>query len=313
MTADLLHEPLRGAYCDLTELTAARFSARHLQWRQLRRAQALQSGARRSAVRGRGLEFEEVRAYQPGDDIRTIDWRVTARSDRVFTKLFREERERPLLLAVDQRQPMYFGSRCCFKSKLAAWLGAVIAWHGLDEGDRVGGLIFGNDGRHDIRPRRSRRTLLAWLQALHQFNQRLHRDSRLDDAAGSLQAALSNLERIARPGSSVVLISDLSGADELPLAERLIRIARHCEVTVIRVDDPLERELPPPGRYGITDSRQRLLIDTGDAQLRARFASAAQSQRLALQQTLARIGVPMLQVSTDLPPLAALTPPRQRA
>ncbi|MDX9875311.1 MAG: DUF58 domain-containing protein [Spongiibacteraceae bacterium] len=313
MAAELLHAPLRGAYCDLSELTAARFAAQHLQWRQLRRARALQSGMRRSALRGRGLEFEEVRAYQAGDDVRTIDWRVTARSGRAFTKLFREERERPLLLAVDQRQPMYFGSRYCLKAKLAAWLGAVLAWRGIDEGDRVGGLVFGNDARRDIRPRRNRRTVLAWLQALHEFNHRLDHHTLLDDAAGSLQAALTNLERIARPGSSVVLISDLSGADQLPLAERLSRIARHCETTVILVADPLEQELPPPGQYGVTDGRQRLLIDTGDAELRARFAAAAEARHRALRQTLASIGVPLLSAATSLPPLAGLTQPRVHA
>src|SRR5690606_21478103 len=150
------------------------------------------------------LEFEEVRAYQAGDDIRSIDWRVTARSGRPYTKLFREERERPLLLAVDQRQAMFFGSRTCFKSALAAYLGALIAWAALAGGDRIGGVVFGNDARAELRPRHTRATAMAWLQHLHDFNHRLHADTRATATAGAtLAGALAGLRRRPRPGTPV--------------------------------------------------------------------------------------------------------------
>src|SRR5689334_18156294 len=153
----LKEEVLRGAYCELTELTGARFAASDWLLQHTRLATRELTGRMRTSLRGRGLEFEEVRAYQPGDDVRAIDWRVTARSGRTFTKLFREEREKPLLIVVDQRQPMFFGSTHCFKSKLAAYLGALLAWSGLEQGDRIGGLIIGNSERREIRPRRTRK------------------------------------------------------------------------------------------------------------------------------------------------------------
>lgn len=308
MAFNPLHEPLHGVWCDLGELTGARFGARDLQLRQLRPALNALAGASRSPLRGRGLEFEEVRAYQAGDDIRAIDWRVTARSGRTFTKLFREERERPLLLVVDQRQPMFFGSRTCFKAKLAAWLGALLAWAGLQEGDRIGGLAIGNRRRHEIRPRRSHKNVLAWLNTLHEFNHLLGRDSRLEqDPASSLVAALSDLRRTARPGSAIYLVSDFSGAEHPQVREQLYRLARHCELTALFVYDPLEQELPPPAQYTITDGAQRMTLDSGDQALRAHHRDRFEQRRQKLQQQLAALAIPLLEISTEQPPLAALS------
>lgn len=305
-------EPLRGAYCELAELTAARLSASGLALHGAQRALSQLSGELRSHLRGRGLEFEEVRGYQAGDDVRNIDWRVTARAGRPFTKLFREERERPQLLVVDQRQPMFFGSRTCFKSKLAAWLGALLAWAALEQGDRIGGLVIGNTHRHEIRPRRSRKTALLWLNALHAFNGELRRDTQLDDAGASLVAALTDLRRIARPGSAICLISDFAGAAHPQVRELLYSLARHCEITALHVYDPLERELPPPALYAVTDGVRRAALDSGDAALRERHRSAFERSHAELQQLLAGMGIPLLDVATDQPPLALLRRPSAR-
>jgi uncharacterized protein (DUF58 family) len=307
MALNPLLTPLHGAYCDLAELTGAHFAARDLQLRQLRRALSQLTGASRSSLRGRGLEFEEVRAYQAGDDIRAIDWRVTARSDRPFTKLFREERERPLLLLADQRQPMFFGSHCCFKAKLAAYLGALLAWSGLLGGDRVGGLVLGNAGHHEIRPRRTRKTVMAWLNALHAFNHQLRRDTGLQrGSTESLVAALTDLRRSARPGSAIYLISDFSGAEHPRAQEQLSRLARHCELTALFIYDPLERELPPPGLYTVTDGSARSVLDSADAALRARHRDAFEQRRQTLRQQFTALAVPLLEIATTQPPLAAL-------
>lgn len=302
-------EPLRGIACSLEELTAARFAARQISLPQLRRALARQQGVARSAARGRGLEFEEVRAYQAGDDVRTIDWRVTARSDRPFTRLFREERERPVLLAVDQRRAMFFGSRTCFKAKLAAWLGAALGWAALNQGDRIGGVIFGDAEQHDIRPRRSRRTMTAWLQALHAYNQRPPQaTAELPDASASLDAALRSLERVVRPGTTTLLVSDLAGAEPRALAERLHRLARHGDVTVCWTVDPLERELPPPGLYPVADGDRQLLLDSRDAGLRAAFHDRFVARQQALAAALGEAAIPLLLADTAAPPLQALAP-----
>ena len=138
MTSNTLQQRLQGAYISQAELINARFAAKDIKLHQRRKALSLLAGPNKTNFRGRGLDFEEVRAYQAGDDIRTIDWRVTARTGKAYTKLFQEERERPVLIVSDQRQPMFFGSQHCFKSVSACYLSALLAWSGLNNGDRVG-------------------------------------------------------------------------------------------------------------------------------------------------------------------------------
>ena len=304
-----ISEPLRGAYCELTELTGARLFASDALLRPYQRARAQLLGGARSSLRGRGLEFEEVRAYQAGDDVRSIDWRVTARSGRPFTKLFREEREKPLLIVVDQRQPMFFGSRHCFKSKLAAYLGALLAWSALERGDRIGGLIIGNNSRRDIRPRRTRKTAMAWLNALLTFNRELQRASQLPDAEQSLIAALSDLRRIAKPGSTIYLLSDFCGCEHPQVREHLHALARHCEIHALFIFDALERELPPPALYAVTDGSARVTLDSGDTHLRQLHRQAFEQHRQTVAQLLRSLAIPLFEIDTDTPPLQAFASP----
>ncbi len=317
-------EPLHGAYCTLPLLTGARFAAADLDLPSLLQARSVVGGGHRARARGRGLEFEEVRAYQAGDDIRNIDWRVTARSGRPFTKLFREERERPLLFMVDQRQPMFFGSRTCFKSTLAAYLGALIAWAGLHGGDRIGGLVLGNDGSGDVRPRHTRATATLWLQKLYEYNHRLNahsasmHNSSTQQAGSTLAQALLDLRRSTRPGSAVLLISDFAGADDPRVREQLHRLAQHNVLVALRIFDPLERELPPPGRYTFTgnnstDGHARLTLDSSDATLRRKHRDHFATQTEFLRELFAGLGANLISIGTDEPPLAALTAAFTRA
>jgi len=300
-------DALRGAHIELSQLTAARFAAAELALPSLLQARGSIAGVHRSRARGRGLEFEEVRAYQAGDDIRNIDWRVTARSGQPFTKLFREERERPLVLLVDQRQPMFFGSRTCFKSTLAAYLGALIAWAGLNNGDRIGGVVLGDTETSELRPRHTRASMTAWLRTLHQFNRQLRADSpQTGDAEITLTRALADLRRATRPGSAIVLISDFSGACGEMAREQLHRLAQHNTITALHIFDPLEVELPPPARYTITDGRQRLAVDSGDRTLRDKHRQHFAEHTIALQKLFGGLGASYLQISTAEPPLSAL-------
>ena len=239
--------PARGAYVQLNDIIALRFPATQLKLGRRNRALSNLAGPIKSNFRGRGIDFEEVRSYQPGDDIRTIDWRVTARSGTAHTKIFREERERPVLVVVDQRSSMFFGSTHCFKSVLAAQLGSLLAWSALSGGDRVGGLVFNEGGHRDIRPKRSRRTVLALLSQLAQYNQALPLD--IADNDDSFAHMLANLRRIARPGTSLFLISDFHGAGQEHAREHLFELAKHTELSAIACGDPLEAELPRAGTY----------------------------------------------------------------
>jgi uncharacterized protein (DUF58 family) len=296
--------PARGAYADLNELIALRFPARQLQLARKNRALSALAGPNKSNFRGRGIDFEEVRSYQPGDDIRTIDWRVTARTGSAHTKLFREERDRPVLVVIDQRSGMFFGSSCCFKSVLAAQLASLIAWSALNAGDRVGGLVFNGTEHREIRPRRSRKTVLALLSQVAEYNRALPLANA--SAADSFADMLSNLRRIARPGSSLFLVSDFHGASREHAREHLFQLAQHTELTAVACSDPMESELPRAGKYAVTNGSARSELHTADKKLRRIYQQRFQQHRDLLSGDLLRLGIPMLQATTDQAPFTLL-------
>jgi uncharacterized protein (DUF58 family) len=296
--------PARGAYAQLNDLIALRFPAKQLKLGRRNRALSHLAGPIKSNFRGRGIDFEEVRSYQPGDDIRSIDWRVTARTGSAHTKLFREERERPVMVVVDQRSSMFFGSSHCFKSVLAGQLASLLAWSALLGGDRVGGLVFNELEHREIRPRRSRKTVLTLLSQIASYNSALPLGA--PATPDSFALMLSNLRRIARPGSSLFLLSDFRGASGERAREHLFELAKHTELTAIACADPLESELPRAGRYAVTNGSERSELHTGDRQLRRLYSSRLQQQRELLHSDLLSLGVPLLSASTDQPPFALL-------
>lgn len=296
--------PASGAHCELADLIALRFPARQLQLGRRNRALSALTGPNKSNFRGRGIEFEEVRAYQPGDDIRTIDWRVTARTGSAHTQLFQEERERPVLIAVDQRDAMFFGSRHCFKSVLASHLAALIAWAALEGADRVGGLVF-NDAEHrDIRPRRSRNTVLALLSQIATYNSQLPLNSTAPPV--SFADMLGKLRRIARPGSSVFIISDFRDALTEPAREQLFQLAQHSEITALGCSDALEANLPRAGRYTVTDGVTRSTLQTTGRQLRRAYHTHWEQSQQQLAEHMRRLGIPLIQLQTHDAPLGVL-------
>lgn len=296
-------QPATGAYVALETLIGLRFPASQLQLTRRNRALSALTGPNKANFRGRGIDFEEVRSYQAGDDIRTIDWRVTARTGSAHTKVFREERERPVLLVVDQRGSQFFGSQHCFKSVLAAHLAGLLAWSALGNGDRVGGLIFNDSHHREVRPRRSRKTVLTILSQIEAFNRSLPLAGSDDH---SLAAMLDNLRRIARPGTSIYLVSDFYGAEDPAVREHLFRLAQHSEITALACTDPLETRLPPAGRYAITDGQQRSELLTADRHLRHSYQQEQEQRMAALGTDLQRLGIPLLRASTAESPFLLL-------
>lgn len=304
---NLFDQPVQGAYIELEDLISARFLAKDLNLRHRRKALTLLAGPNKTNFRGRGIDFEEVRAYQAGDDIRTIDWRVTARSGKPHTKLFSEERERPLLIVNDQRQNMFFGSQYCFKSTLACYLSALIAWAGLQQGDRVGGLVFGNEDQQELRPKRSRQSVLALMKRMREYNQQLNRNSGLHISDSErLKTSLTELRRIARPGSAIYFISDFSGYQNEDVQKQLFLLSQHCEITGLFVHDKLEQSLPSAGQYTVSDGEHKRQIFTGDKKLRQHYQQQFQQKLTDLHQLLGKLGIPLIEVSTDQAPLKRL-------
>jgi uncharacterized protein (DUF58 family) len=227
-------------------------------------------GPYRTRFRGRGMEFAEVRAYQPGDDARSIDWRVTARRGKAHTKLFHEERERPVLLALDYRKPMFFATRGCFKAVQTSRLAALLAWQALGRGDRVGALLFSEEHHLELRPKSGKGAVLGLLRRMVEDPAWQRPPHRPFAPGRPLAATLQRLHRVARPGSLIQLLSDCTGWDD-EVEKQLALLCRHCELTLVHCYDPLERELPPSGTYRVSDGAADLTIATGDRAAHRRY------------------------------------------
>lgn len=270
---------------------------------QGRRVLARQGGNYLSPFRGRGMEFDESRLYLPGDDIRNIDWRVTARTGKVHTKLFREERERPVFLWLDLRASMHFATRRCFKAVQASRLAALIAWAAVHHGDRVGAVLFSEDIHHELKPRRGR------AGALQLINQLAGHPAWQGEAAAPDNSAagrsLMRLRRVARPGSLIFLLSDFRHLDESAEIQ-LLHLARHNEVAMIHVYDILEEQLPPPGRYRLTDGEREILLDTADKERVQQYRRRFQQHRERLARLARKGNIHLLGCITEDDPLAVL-------
>ncbi len=267
------------------------------------RVNSLQTGAYVSHFRGRGMEFDESRPYQPGDDPRSIDWRVTARSTTAYTKLFREERERPVLVVVDLRSNMHFATRGCFKSVNASRAAALISWAAHHRGDRLGGLIFGDTTHRELKPRLGRRAALRFVHQLAEHPDWTNRG--IPEGSDPFARAMSSLRRVARPGSLVVVISDFIGFDRAAQSY-LSSVARHNEVLAVFMNDPLERKLPPPGRYRIVSPNDELAIDTYAAAARRDYEHEFAERSHVLEAFCHRYGVHLMPMSTDDDPVSTL-------
>lgn len=269
------------------------------------RVRAFDAGGNLSPFRGRGVEFDESRPYQEGDDLRTIDWRVTARTGKPHTKVFREERNRPVILWLDLSASMMFATRTAFKSVIAARAAALVGWSAIANGDQLGGLVF-NELRHDeLRPRLGRRAALRFLQLVAGSPAWQEREPGVG-AGGAAVHALKRLIRVARPGSQALLFSDFLDLD--PQFERELRqLASHSDVLLVHIYDPIEAELPPPGEYRIEIGRRIHTIDTSDTAMRTRYRAGFEARRARLV-SLARLpGVRLLSMTTDEDPATTLS------
>ena len=269
------------------------------------RVRAFVSGGHLSPFKGRGVEYDESRPYQAGDDLRTMDWRVTARTGKPFTKVFREERNRPVIVWLDLRRSMHFATRGAYKSVLAADAAALVAWSAVANGDQLGGLVFSEYEHHELRPRLGSRAALSLLQLIAENP--CWQPAGADAAGeGETERSLLRLTRVARPGSMMFLLSDFRnfGAD----GETCVRqLASHGDLYLIHVYDPLEAELPPPGRYRIRKDQRAFAIETSDPGARVRYRDRF-AARVARLQALARLqGVNVLDCATTDKPFDVLT------
>ncbi len=241
---------------NLEELLALRGAAQGLRLPSLHPARASHVGAHRSAHRGRGLEFQEVRPYVSGDDPRTIDWRVTARRGRPHTKLFREERERPVWLLADLDAALFFGTRRQLKSSVVMRASALLAWSAALGGDRVGGVIAGTTSHRIVPPRAREAGVLPVLSTLLDMQPKAPAAS----TSASLGNGLRAISPLVHPGSLVLVLSDFAALDSTAEAA-WAALSVHNDVRMFWVTDPLEGQGLPDGRFRIGLPGRSLSVD----------------------------------------------------
>jgi uncharacterized protein (DUF58 family) len=282
----------------LEDLVRLQFEARDFSLLPRQPVHSLLSGRHASRLRGRGLLFEELRDYRPGDDIRSMDWRATARLRKPHVRVYSEERERPVLLVVDQRTTMFFGSVRTTKATAAAELAALGAWRALGAGDRVGAVIFGDQEVVEIKPHRSRRNVLRICHELVRMN------GELSATKGAVQSdalndALRRAANVALHDHLVVLLTDYDGDDET--THRLAtRLAAHNDVLAVLVYDPLGVRIPAAGQMEATDGRRRMVVPDG-VQFTERFEAAFQARCDQIRERLRAIRIPILPICTHEP------------
>jgi uncharacterized protein (DUF58 family) len=271
------------------------------------RVQASLSGGNASRALGRGLDFSEVREYQTGDDVRTIDWKVTARSGKPHTKVYQEERERPFLIAIDLRSPMYFATRVAYKSVIAARLAAMLAWAASAQRDRVGGLVFSDEGIKEVKPAAGSRGVTRLLNEIVKTqNKALNSKTSghvLNKTQWRFDEIYKHLRRSAHTGSSIVLLSDFAyrTANDDKAASQMVS---HNHVVVCRIFDVLEKQLPPPATYAITDGAQRGTINTASAKVREAYQLSFEQQCRATKKLFSTPGSHYLECATSDSPVA---------
>tara|TARA_R110002073_G_scaffold27244_2_gene88185 strand:- start:3756 stop:4673 length:918 start_codon:yes stop_codon:yes gene_type:complete len=282
-----------GTALELSALIRLRGAARGLELGARRRILSAQAGGYLSAYHGRGMEFDEVRAYQAGDDARTIDWRVTARRGQPHTKLFREERERPVMFLVDLHPGMYFGSRIQYKSVLAGSLTALLGWAAVRASDRVGGIVHAAETHQEIYPATRELGLLPMLQAMVHLQPTAFGNINI----GRMDRSLARMSRLVHPGSLVVIFSDFRELG-VNAEKHLANIARHNDVIAAFLYDPLETTPPPAGLYRLGINQQRLSLDTGQSSVKKQWQKQFQNHRTKISDLCARHAIHFMEIAT---------------
>ena len=231
--------------------------AKNLSLSGRKKASSAISGLHDSRFRGRGMDYLESRVYQAGDDIRNMDWLVTARTGEPHTKLFQEERERPIHIVMDNNRSMAFGTKNEFKSVTAAKAASLLSWAAIKNGDRVGVLSFGTHGIHHEKPVGGKRGMMRLIAHFVKTDAA----KSADDMETPLEDALQRLRTIIRPGSLVIIVSDFYHLGK-EVKRHLIQLTKHNDVMAVFVADPFEINTLQPGTYGIDQGQSTVVLNT---------------------------------------------------
>jgi uncharacterized protein (DUF58 family) len=286
-----------GAYAELDSLVALEFKTRGFTLRHNQPVHSLLFGRRASHVRGRGLDFEELRSYVFGNDVRSIDWRVTARMQKPYVRVYTEERDRPTMLVVDQRINMFFGSRVSMKSVVAAEIAALTAWRVYQQGDRIGAFVFNDELTEDIKMHRSRATVIRILDRISRQNHLLRGDSTSQARPERLNEVIEAVARICRHDALIVIASDFDGANA-KTRDLLLHLSESNDVICCLAYDPLAVKLPPAEELVVSNGDLQVEISLGEEKIRKNILEASDKRIRFILAWQHELGIPVLPIST---------------
>ena len=294
-------------YADLNELRRLKYLAKGFSFTPNQPANSALSGKNVSKLRGRGLNFEELRHYRPGDDIRAMDWKVTQRTGKPHIKVFTEERERNVFLAIDQRMTMFFGSSNKMKSVIAAELSALIAWQISDSGDRIGAVIYNDEQTKVIPAKRGKQHVVNLLSEVLKKNHELSIDlsaknkaqKQVDDSE-SYNKMLATLNKVSSHNGLIILIGDGHGFNEAS-TDYIKKLRQHNEVIACHISDPLEQTLPKMSQMVVSDGVQQIQFSSDNKQVQKKYEAEIARQLESYVKAAKKYRIPLIEIDTISP------------
>ncbi len=286
-------------FCSLKDLLGMERYAHHFDLlARKQRVKSIMGGKHASKLRGRGLDFEEVRQYVKGDDIRNIDWKVTARTRETHTRVFSEEKEKPTLILVDQSKSMFFGSQKRTKSVVAAELAALAAFRILKEGDRVGGIVFADQGIDIVLPKRDRRNILRFFENIVKRNHELSED-KTGDFEDLLKEAAAKTENIVTHDFMILIIGDFHRYSP-DVLKSITMLSQHNDLILAKIVDPFERDIAAV-KFVAGNEQTQVAVDGQEKSLRRKFEEGFDTDFREFQAKLKKHRIPIFQVDTVQP------------
>ncbi len=262
------------------------------------KVKSILGGKHASKLRGRGMDFEEVRVYVPGDDIRNIDWKVTAKTQKTHAKVFSEEKEKPVLILVDQSRSMLFGSKVKTKALIATEIAAIAAFKIQKEGDRVGGVVFAEEEVDIIYPKRNKKNILLFLERMVYHNRKL-KDFKTGNRAQLLEETISKVKNIVTHDFLVILISDFIEYSE-KVTRFLSKISQHNDVILIKISDPMERNIPTE-EIIFGDREKQFTVPGNKEEIHEKFKVGFDQDLHHFEAHMQRHRIPIIQINTIEP------------
>jgi uncharacterized protein (DUF58 family) len=286
-----------GAYAELESLIALEYQARNFSPRHNQPVRSVLFGRRASHVRGRGLDFEDLRGYVAGDDVRRIDWRVTARMQKPYLRVYSEERDRPTMLVVDQRINMFFGSRRSMKSVVAADVAALAAWRVFIQGDRVGAFVFNDHTTEEVRMHRSRATVLRILDRITALNKQLRSDETRPAAPAKLNETLDKVARVCPHDALIVIASDFDGADP-QTRDLLLHLSQSNDVICCLIYDPLAVRPLSSDEIVVSNATLQVELRLGEQKVREGLRAATERRFKNVLSWQRELNIPIIPLTT---------------